>query len=182
MAARVGVADKRGRSRRRGKDGERGAVAIEFALIVPLVVVLLFGIIDFGFTFSNWLAVRDGSRDGARQAVVGEVSGDSSCPTVGAGMMTVTTKEAICLTKGSVGLDETETRVKIVVDAYVEGDILAVCVQYPADSFTGFFSPLLDDKTVNSKVQMRIEDLTDPSLHSVQETPHAGSDWSWCTL
>lgn len=155
---------------------------MEFALILPLMVTLLFGVIDFGFTFANWLAVRDGSRQGARQAVVAETSGDSTCTVVGGGLMSSTTREAVCLTKASVGLDESETRVKIVVDDYIEGAMLAVCVQYPADSLTGFFSPLLDDKVVRSKVEMRIEELADPAFNSMQETPHDGSNWAWCVL
>ena len=32
----------------RARDGERGAVAVEFALIIPLLLLLLMGVIDFG--------------------------------------------------------------------------------------------------------------------------------------
>lgn len=57
---------RRRRSRSRGDD--RGAVAVEAALITPLIVLLLFGIIEFGFVFKNYLAVSSSTRAGVRIA------------------------------------------------------------------------------------------------------------------
>lgn len=58
--------------RRRGvvfaRRGDGGAVAVEAALITPLIVLLLFGIIEFGFVFKNHLAVTSSARAGARIA------------------------------------------------------------------------------------------------------------------
>ncbi|HET7326334.1 MAG TPA: TadE/TadG family type IV pilus assembly protein [Nocardioidaceae bacterium] len=54
--------------RRRHHRGERGAVAVEAALVTPLLVVLVFGIIEFGFIFKDWLAVTSSVRAGARIA------------------------------------------------------------------------------------------------------------------
>ena len=49
--------------------GERGAVAVEFALILPILVMLLVGIVTTGVSYSNALgatnAVREGTRFGA---------------------------------------------------------------------------------------------------------------------
>jgi Flp pilus assembly protein TadG len=53
----------------RGRDrGQRGAVAVEAALITPLLIMLVFGIIEFGFLFKDWLAVTSAVRAGARIA------------------------------------------------------------------------------------------------------------------
>lgn len=55
------------RMRRRRED--RGASAVEFALVMPILLLLLFGLITTGLTFSDHLsatnAVREGSRYGA---------------------------------------------------------------------------------------------------------------------
>lgn len=40
----------------------------EFALVLPLMVVLLFGIIQFGITFNNYISLTDAVRAGARKA------------------------------------------------------------------------------------------------------------------
>ena len=61
------------RSRSRRPDGRRrhrGAVLVEFALVAPLLFVLLFGIIEFGFAFVQWLDVRHGARETARLVAV----------------------------------------------------------------------------------------------------------------
>ena len=42
----------------------------EFALVLPVFALLLFGIIQFGITFNNYLALTDAVRAGARTAAV----------------------------------------------------------------------------------------------------------------
>jgi Flp pilus assembly protein TadG len=42
----------------------------EFALVVPLLLLVLMGIIQFGFVFHNYLTLTDAVRVGARQAAV----------------------------------------------------------------------------------------------------------------
>ena len=47
-------------------DRERGAVAVEFAFLLPLLVVILFGIIQFGITFNRQQGIHAAAREGAR--------------------------------------------------------------------------------------------------------------------
>ncbi len=54
--------------RRAGRRDERGASAVEFAIILPVLMVLIFGIIDYGFFFFDSIGLRQGSREAARQA------------------------------------------------------------------------------------------------------------------
>jgi len=49
---------------------EAGQTAVEFALITPLLVVLLLAIIQFGIAFHNYVTITDAARAGARQAIV----------------------------------------------------------------------------------------------------------------
>jgi hypothetical protein len=57
----------RRRARTPGR-GQRGAVAVEAALITPILIMLTFGIIEFGFLFKDWLGVTSSVRAGARIA------------------------------------------------------------------------------------------------------------------
>jgi Flp pilus assembly protein TadG len=49
---------------------ERGAVLVEFALSLPLLVLLIVGIFDFGFLFQEYQVVTNAAREGARMAVL----------------------------------------------------------------------------------------------------------------
>jgi len=46
--------------------GEGGGVAVEFAIIVPILLLLVFGIIDFGHAWYMRHIMSDASREGAR--------------------------------------------------------------------------------------------------------------------
>ncbi len=50
--------------------GQRGASAIEFAVILPVLVLLLFGIIEFGLLLYNQQVITNASREGARAGIV----------------------------------------------------------------------------------------------------------------
>jgi Flp pilus assembly protein TadG len=49
---------------------DRGAAAVEFVLVLPLLIILVFGIIEFGLYFAQELSVSNAARQGARFAVV----------------------------------------------------------------------------------------------------------------
>jgi Flp pilus assembly protein TadG len=49
---------------------ERGVAAVEFALLVPLLVVILFSITAFGIALSRFVAYTGAAREGARYAAV----------------------------------------------------------------------------------------------------------------
>ncbi len=51
-------------------DDKRGTAAIEFAIILPLLVVFIFGIIEFGLVFYDKAMVTNASREAARAGIV----------------------------------------------------------------------------------------------------------------
>ena len=81
------------RARRRGTSGQ---TIVEFALVAPLFLLLVFSTIDFGGYFSSRLAVEEAARAGARAAVVQVSSSYSGSAITGAitaqkGMAALTT-------------------------------------------------------------------------------------------
>lgn len=56
---------------------EDGQAITEFALILPILVALLLGIIQFGIVFNNYLTITDAARAGARKAAVSRFLGDN---------------------------------------------------------------------------------------------------------
>jgi Flp pilus assembly protein TadG len=57
---------------------EEGQALAEFALILPILVVLLFGVIEFGKLFNYWLDEGHLANTGARYAVVDSLPGGAN--------------------------------------------------------------------------------------------------------
>jgi Flp pilus assembly protein TadG len=55
---------------RKGNSGERGQAMVEFALIAPLLLIIVLGIIQFGIAYNHYLTLTDAVRAGSRQAAV----------------------------------------------------------------------------------------------------------------
>jgi Flp pilus assembly protein TadG len=49
---------------------ERGQALVELALVLPVFLLLLLGIVQFGSVFRDYIALTDATRVGARQAAV----------------------------------------------------------------------------------------------------------------
>ncbi len=58
---------------------EKGAELIEFAFILPLLLFVVVGIIDFGFTFQRYEVVTNAAREGARIAVLPGYAATDAC-------------------------------------------------------------------------------------------------------
>lgn len=53
------------------RDRQRGAAAVELAIILPFLVVLVFGMIEFGIMFYDKAVLTNASREGARAGITG---------------------------------------------------------------------------------------------------------------
>ncbi|MBL7061083.1 MAG: pilus assembly protein [Actinobacteria bacterium] len=74
----------------------KGASAVEFALILPLLVMMVFGIFQFGIAYNNWIALTHAAREGARLAAVDQYEESrvrESAPSVQIESITVTGQE-----------------------------------------------------------------------------------------
>lgn len=59
-----------GQDRTQRHDTERGAGVVEFALILPLLLMLVFGVVQFGLLFNRQQALHASAREGARIAAL----------------------------------------------------------------------------------------------------------------
>ena len=55
---------------RRPRNKESGVELIEFALVFPLLLLVILGVVDFGFLFQRWEALTNAAREGARVATL----------------------------------------------------------------------------------------------------------------
>jgi len=156
---------------------------VEFALISPIVVLLLFGVIEFGTVFSTTISFRQGVREGARQGVVANFGSTSSCNLHGTTGASSNIQSLMCLTKNRIGGDPNAIYVKVAFDtSYGTGQGLIVCAQRQISSFTGLFSPYLNGKFYRTKVEMNIEQVAGTTeTAGAEDVSGIGGTWSWCT-
>ncbi|NYE37094.1 Flp pilus assembly protein TadG [Nocardioides cavernae] len=61
---------------RKRQRGSRGAVAVEFALLMPILLALVAGMIDAGFAINRYTMLNNAAREGIRAASLGQSVGD----------------------------------------------------------------------------------------------------------
>ncbi len=64
-------------SRRRSRREERGASAVEFALIVPVIILLLMGTVSTGLTYNDHVSLTNAAREGARYGAAADITSSS---------------------------------------------------------------------------------------------------------
>jgi Flp pilus assembly protein TadG len=84
------------RAIRRARD-QRGAAAVEFALVFPMLVVLVFGIIDFGLLVNANVITANATRDAARTASLGGTEAEIRSQAT-AGLTSLSTRDAANVT------------------------------------------------------------------------------------
>ncbi len=67
------------RSTRRRRKREGGQALAEFALIAPIFLLLVFGLIDTARLYQSWVTIQHAAREGARYGVTGR----TDCDTLG---------------------------------------------------------------------------------------------------
>src|SRR6266571_8289178 len=72
---------------KRPRRGQRGQAMVEFALGLPLLLMVVFAIVDFGRAYSVYVTITNAAREGARYGVTDptDTSGITSAVTNAAG-------------------------------------------------------------------------------------------------
>ena len=137
----------------RGKprvERQKGAALVEFALVSPMLFLVLFAIVEFGWTFSQILDTRHGTREAARLAAV------NYQPSVDEGsLQTDLIVDEICRRLE----DPTSSRVLLQLDSADRstGSLATVRVERDLEQLTGFFGVWLDDLEPSSEIEFRLE-------------------------
>jgi Flp pilus assembly protein TadG len=99
---------------------QRGQTMTEFAIVLPIFLLLLLGIAQGGVAFHNFVQLTDATRAGARFGAPLDCSG--TCDRT-AKVVSKVKSSAANLTPGNVGVTVTST--------WVPGTDLRVCASYP---------------------------------------------------
>ena len=104
---------------RRIKRSQEGQALVEFALVAPLLFLILFGIVQYGMAFKDSITLSDAVRTGARQATVSRNAPDP-----------------IATTKASVigaasDLDTSKLNVTVTAPPWQPGATVTVTATYP---------------------------------------------------
>jgi Flp pilus assembly protein TadG len=150
--------------RRRRKNGEKGQALAEFALLVPLFLILLFAIVDFGMGFHSWITVTNSAREGARVGAVHPPLNVASSPCSGKASLEQCIEDRVRETAGLPNQD-TKMFVYITNAEGQSGESVVVKVDYGYDFITPlaglfqFFSVDAIGSTLNlsSTADMRLE-------------------------
>ena len=166
---------------RTGRRNERGGALVEFATVLPVFLIFLFGIIDFGFVFSQRLELLAGLRTATRDAAVASWTENASCSTGAADG----TKDLICTVKAQFS-NPVAVKVRLLdpdggSPDYAVDNTLLVCVMEPTYSTTSFYSAVLDNHVQTGRMAVRVEKVHDSdTISEYQEPALTGGSWSFC--
>ena len=92
----------------------------EFALVLPILALLLFGVVQFGIVFNQYVTMTDAARAGARKGAVSRHLGDP------AGAAKLATQRA------ASDLDPAKLNVSVTVNpSWTSGAEVTVAADYP---------------------------------------------------
>jgi Flp pilus assembly protein TadG len=116
---------------------ENGQSLVEFALVLPLLVLLLFGIIDFGRIIHAYLTIDHAGREAARAASIGK---------------TKVEVEQVAIDSGkSINLSD------VTVSPGTSGANATVTITYPITFLTPVIGNIVGPITLEDTTVMRVE-------------------------
>ncbi len=120
--------------RRNGRNSERGAAAVEFALVLTPLLLLVLGTIDWGYYFYIREVVTNAAREGARAGSINHSDGHDEANTY--------------LNAVSLG--------QVAVSCAGGANVSCVQINYPTGSITGFLAGVMP-ANASARATMRWE-------------------------
>jgi Flp pilus assembly protein TadG len=122
---------------------------VELAILTPLLFLIIFGIIEFGWAFYQDLDVRHGARETARLVAVNYKQTPAD---IGA-TQTLSIVAAACDRMDA----PSNTSVSMSRSGDAIGQTATVTISKPLDQLTGYLGFALNGKTLTSSVKIRLE-------------------------
>jgi len=97
---------------------QKGQSLTEFAIALPILILLLFSVIQFGIIFNNYVTLTDATRAGARKAAVSRQLANPSAATIQA------------VRDSASDLNQTDLNVTVTSD-FTAGSDVTVTATYP---------------------------------------------------
>ncbi|HHX50646.1 MAG TPA: pilus assembly protein [Clostridia bacterium] len=122
---------------------KKGQSLVELALVLPILLMLLLGIVEFGRIYGAYLTISHAAREGARHAAVGgnELS-----------VIETVQRRAAGLEPGSLNITVTPG------DTRQRGEAVRIVVGYPVPIYAPIFNDLLGNTFwVEKAAEMRVE-------------------------
>lgn len=107
----------------RDRKGERGAVAVEFALITPIFLALVVGVVEFSHAYNLQISVTQAAREAAREMAIEDDQGSA----------------ALAAAAGAPGLNSGSFAYSFSPAACADDENMTVNITYPAATLTGVF-------------------------------------------
>jgi Flp pilus assembly protein TadG len=105
-------------TRRSRAHNEQGQAMVEFILVLPVLLIVLLGIFQFGITFKNYISLTDAVRAGARTAAVSRYTVDP----------VATTKARVKTASDLSGMVDADVNVQ---STWLHGADVVVTAKYP---------------------------------------------------
>jgi len=147
---------------RRGGKAEGGQSLVEFAFVLPIFLLVLFAIIDFGMAFHAWITVTNSAREGGRLGSVHPSLASAGSPCLGQGSLALCIEDRVRDTAGDLGDD---LAVTITNADGLPGESVVVDVSYEYSLITPLSDVLAmisggsigESFTLSSTADMRLE-------------------------
>lgn len=105
------------------QERDRGAVAVEFALVAPILLALVGGIVEFSHAYNLQISVTQASREAAREMAITNDQDDAQAAAA----------------SGAPGLNAGAFVYTFTPEACSDGATATVDISYTADTLTGLF-------------------------------------------
>ncbi len=142
----------------------RGSYAVEMALVMPVLLILVFGIIEVGLLFNSVVLLKSGAREGCRSAAIGASTAEiaekaqSACTSLSSSPTITSWYRGAGETEWSLLTDTTQG--EQTVNAAPAGSEVRVTLQYDHTLVASNLFPTLGESgvlTLQSSIVMRRE-------------------------